>query len=107
MDFEKVRSLFQVSREVVVEGNVSIGSVAELLAVEEDGGVSIDAVEVDGDFFPCKVVGEFEFLSVVADAADAIAAVVFLRTVFARAHFPRPVVGEGDSLPVVLLLIAK
>lgn len=56
VDFDEVLSLAEVLGEVVVKGDVAVGSVAELLAIDGDGGVAIDAVEVEGDFLPGEAV---------------------------------------------------
>lgn len=85
--------------EIVVEGDVAVGSGAKLFAVDGDGGVAIDAIEVDGDSPAGKGVGELEIFAILADASDAVAALVFLHAILLGAHFPGPIVGEGDGLP--------
>ena len=91
--------------EIVVKRDVAIGSGAEFLAIDGNGGIAINPVEVDGDALAGEGGRNLEFLTVVGHASDAIAAFVGLSSVFLRTRFPGPVVGKGDGLPVFAFLI--
>ena len=100
VDFDGVFAVAKVIAEIVVKGDVAIGTGAEFFAIDGNGRVAIDAVEVDGDSLAGEGGWNLEVLAIVTDASDAIAAFVLLSAVFLRTFFPRPIVGQGDGLPV-------
>ena len=59
----------EVGRQVVAEGNVAVGTRAQFMAVDVDGGVHIHAVKVDVEAFALVGLVHGEGLAVPADAA--------------------------------------
>lgn len=64
----------EIGREIEGEGRVTVRMAAQLLAVDVDGRVHVDAVEVDANLLAGKVVAHLEGFAVPADTARLVGA---------------------------------
>lgn len=88
VNLDEVGAFFEMLREVVVKGDVAVGSVAEFVAIDGNSGIAIDPVEVNGDLFSHEAIRELKSLLIPADAANAKTAITILSSAFTRTHFP-------------------
>ena len=88
VDFDEVGSFAEVFSEVIVKGDVAVGSVTELMPIDGDCGITIDAIEVDGDLLASKASGELKLFLIPTNTADSETAFVLLSSLLGRSVFP-------------------
>ena len=86
----------EVRREIVGEGDVAIGALAQILAVDPHFAVLIDAVELDDDRAVLGRLGQAEAFAIPADARGK-ASLGFL--LFVEGAFDTPIVREVEGAP--------
>ena len=104
-DGDDVFSGVEVRREVVVEADVAVGSMAEEFAVAVDVGVGHDAVEGDVGAFGGVDLCNGEVMAIPADAGREETSGGAAGGVFFDGAGDAPVVGEVDGLPCGVVVV--
>ncbi len=89
----------EVTCEVVLEADPTVGAMAEEEAVDVDVAVGHDAVELDEDGFGGGIGGESEVFAIPADARGDEGAAGAGGVVLVDGSFDAPIVGEIEGAP--------
>ena len=82
-----------------MEGDIAEGALAEVLAIDPDFAVLVDAIEFDGDLAVLVDGGEAEVFAVPAHAGGGVAAGPAAGLGLGEGAFDAPIVGEIESAP--------
>ena len=98
-----LRAVDQMRRQIVCERDIAVRTFSEIVTVDPNLTVAIDAVKVDEDLFPLAVHGHRECLAIPAEATGQRAAAGAGRGLFTELAFDTPVVRQIQLPPLSIV----